>query len=315
MNSGINENQELFENPVDNYDILSFYKKYDCCLNIDKIERFDISKKDKVCRYCGLSEPDVNFTKKPHVIPELLGKNSYTSNFECDSCNLKFSVYENDLAAFISPFLTLTNIKAKKRVPTFASRKEDKQRATKIFVKDGQREIRLETETDLTIDKENNTGILKIRRQSVNSIYIYKALSRIGIILMDSNDIPLYKEFINWLLDRNDTSYNQIPLLVIRNMITGKYFEKPHAAMYRLKDDNIENCVRPQYMLIIRAANLILQIPYPMYCGLDATKPLELELNPDIALYNKSAFYKIFDLSKTNSKLDEEISFKFTDIE
>lgn len=79
-----------------------------------------------VCRFCGENEKS-KFKKDAHIIPESLGNRFLISNFECDICNEKFSVYEDALNKFIGPIRTLGFVKGKskkgKRIPKFKNLK------------------------------------------------------------------------------------------------------------------------------------------------------------------------------------------------
>ena len=56
-------------------------------------------KRERTCRFCGLSFPETTFKKEAHLIPEMLGNKTLLSDFECDKCNHYFGVtFENHLA-------------------------------------------------------------------------------------------------------------------------------------------------------------------------------------------------------------------------
>lgn len=130
-------------------------------------------------------------------------------------------------------------------------------------------------------------------------------------MLMPENDIANYREFIDWLIGVNE-SYDKIPLLISRNILLKKYYKTPSAELYKIKDDAISNlCIRPQYCLVLRAANLIFQLYYPMYIGYDPTAKMDLELLPDVVVHNGSATYKIFNLADQEQSLDEVLKFSF----
>jgi len=288
----------------------NFYDIFELVADNNSVEKFSKSITNKTCRLCGQTSSEVLFDNEPHFIPQLLGRNNFSSNFECDKCNDTFARFETDLSIFILPFTTLVNVKTKNGVPTFKSRRENVEKSTIVKVEDNNRSIFVENAADFVIDRELKEATFTVRRQKANPINIYKSLARIGILLMPTEDIANYKEFIDWLINKND-SYNKIPLLVSRNMLVDKYYDVPVAQLYRIKDPNITDCVRPQYVLIVRAANLIFQLPYPMFVGLDPQAKLVLDLLPDVILYNKSTFYKLFDLSANCQTLDEELKFSF----
>ena len=202
------------------------------------------------------------------------------------------------------PSRLFVNVKTKNGVPTFKSRRENVEKSTTVKVEDNNRSFFVENAADFVIDRELKEATFTVRRQKANSINIYKSLARIGIILMPPpEDIPNYKQFIDWLINKNE-SYNKIPLLISRNMLVDKYYNVPSVQLYRIKDANLIDCVKPQYVLIVRAANLIFQLPYPIFVGLDPKTKLVLDLLPDIILYIINLlFYKLFDLSENSPNI------------
>lgn len=288
----------------------NFYDIFEFVADNNSVEKFSKTIQNKICRFCNQSTPTVSFNNEPHFIPQLLGRNNFSSNIECDSCNDIFARFETDLSTFISPFTSLVNVKTKNGVPTFKSRKENIEKSTTVKVEENNRSFFVENLSDFVIDRELNEATFTVRRQKANSINIYKALARIGILLMPKEDVPNYTEFIDWLINKNDF-YNKIPLLVIRNMLVDKYYEIPSVQLYKIKDPNLTDKLKPQFVLIVRAANLIFQLPYPMFVGLDPNAKLYLDLLPDIIIYNNSILYKIFDLSENCKTLDEVLKFSF----
>ncbi len=287
-----------------------FYDIYELVTDSDSVKTFSKTIVNKICRFCAKSSNDTTFNNIPHFVPQLLGRNSYSSNCECDNCNEIFARYETDLATFISPFTTLLNIKTKNGVPTFKSRKNSEEKGTTAKIVNNQRSFLVDNTSDFVINRELKEATFKVRRQKANPINIYKSLARIGIRSMPEEDIPNYKEFIDWLINKND-NYHKIPLLVSRNILVNKYYKTPSVQLYGIKNTNLIDCIKPQFHLIVRAANLIFQLPYPMFVGLDPKAKLELDLLPDVIVHNKSAFYKLFDLSTNCQTLDEEIKFSF----
>jgi hypothetical protein len=288
----------------------NFYDKYELLADNNSVEKFSKAIANKTCRLCGQTSPEVQFDNEPHFIPQLLGRNNFSSNFECDKCNNTFARFETDLSIFILPFTTLLNLKTKNGVPTFKSRRENIEKSTIIKVEDNNRSIFVENAADFVIDRELKEATLTVRRQKANPVNIYKSLARIGILLMPARDIANCQEFIDWLINKND-SYNKNSLLVSRNMLVDKYYDVPVAQLFKIKDPNFKDFLKPQYILVVRAANLIFQVIYPMTVGLDPKAKLLLDLLPDVILYNESAFYKLFDLSENCQTLDEELKFSF----
>lgn len=103
-----------------------FYDLYELTTDIDAVKKYSKDIKDKTCRLCNKSFPETTFKTVPHIIPQLFGRNTYTSNIECDNCNNSFARNETDLATFISPFTTLLKMRTKKGVPIFKSRTDNR---------------------------------------------------------------------------------------------------------------------------------------------------------------------------------------------
>jgi len=101
----------------------SVYRKINATEDYRNFFQKDIK---KTCKFCTLNSDEVSFKNIPHIIPELLGKNNFTSNEECDNCNATFGGYETDFSNYISPFQTLTGLKTKKKIPNFQEDKEIK---------------------------------------------------------------------------------------------------------------------------------------------------------------------------------------------
>lgn len=96
-----------------NYDIISKYYLRDIK---DKSERIYLgNKNNKVCRFCGKTEPEVTFEKDAHAISNLLGNQMLFTYYECDKCNSKFGEkLETNLANFLGISRTYYGIKGKK---------------------------------------------------------------------------------------------------------------------------------------------------------------------------------------------------------
>lgn len=85
-------------------------------------ERLNIGvyeKSKRVCRFCGRSMPDVNFSQKAHAISESLGNKGLVCREECDDCNRRFNqTIEQDVTRLFQFFLILKGIKGKNGAPT-----------------------------------------------------------------------------------------------------------------------------------------------------------------------------------------------------
>lgn len=78
-------------------------------------------KSERICRFCGLKMPEVRFSDDAHLLSEMIGNKEMFSDFECNTCNKKFSLYENELANFLGISRTILGVKTKGGVPNYKS--------------------------------------------------------------------------------------------------------------------------------------------------------------------------------------------------
>jgi hypothetical protein len=240
-----------------------FLDNYYEIVNSTKLNPNGFSNKiDKKCRFCGRSNDEVSFNNKPHIIPELLGRNGYVSNDECDVCNCSFGEFEHHLGLFVQPYLTFCGIKTKKRVPGFRSRKDDKTNFTRIH-KDSD-VIRADfgkNLTDFNMDKEIGRLFINLRKQPYIPLSVYKALLKIGLSLMPEKEIENCSEIIKWL--KGETKVITCFPELIRTRLTKK-FTKPFVSLYKARNIHLNGKEYPEYVLLIGTANLVFQIYLPL---------------------------------------------------
>lgn len=241
---------------------LDFFEKYKLIGSIDLYKPLDPLK----CRFCGESSPDL-FKNRSHLIPELLGENNFIARDECDKCNIYFSKYESQLAIFARPFLTLTNIKTKKKIPTFQSRTdfENQIRTTiKVDKLTNQRQV-FANEKDIIIDKENGLYQLTIRNPGFKPIDVYRALSKIILGIMPIELIKENSDFYDWLQEKK--GLYEIPHGFQTKLMT-KYFSKPSAMLYQAKELIIGKKEYPEFIGVICFANTVIQFYLPISANL-----------------------------------------------
>ncbi len=284
----------------------------------------DNAGKPKKCKFCKNQEPKVSFKNIPHIIPELLGSNNVIYQSECDTCNSTFSKYESHLAVFLRPYLTLNNVKGKKRVPKFHSRKDNKGTTEVISNEEGKREMHFNQNLDdFQIDEENKVMHVNFRKTPFKPRYIYKAIARIGISLLPEPQLSFYNHVCEWIKTNNDDLTNFLPHAFI-TIMTRKKFKSPFANLYKAKDLVVDNEELPDLTLVLGFANVVIQIFLPYSTEFDKihndNRNLSINLFPAFAwddLQNKSSV-KItsIDLSSNETiSQDQKIRFSFQDIE
>lgn len=236
---------------------------------------------EKVCKFCSKSSTETAFTNIPHVIPELLGRNNYTSNEECDTCNELFGKFETDLANYISPYQTLIGQKTKKKVPSFQSRKKRNEKPTTIKYVDGKPNICFKNNlSDFQYDYDNKLLSVSLKKKKFVPINVYKSLVKIGLSLCPKNELNEFKRTIEWL-SINDNSKNityDIPLILYRTRFSSKYYSKPFATLYKRKSEITKNIYEPKLCVVIYSGVLVFQLFIPFCIEIESIHPENYQL-------------------------------------
>ncbi len=205
---------------------ITFLDKYELISSTDDFKGVFDKTLEKECKFCGKKVSDgVTFNNIPHVLPQLLGKNNYTSNEECDDCNKMFGSFETDLANYISPYQTLIGQKTKNKVPNFQSRKQERQKSTTIVYKNGNPNINFNSNLcDFQYDYKNSLLNIKLRKKKFIPINVFKSLVKIGLSLCPKAELQDFKKTIKWL-SKDDSKENivyDIPLYLFRTRFSKK---------------------------------------------------------------------------------------------
>ena len=240
------------------------------------------SKKDRTCRFCKKSFPDVKFNKVAHLLPQLIGNKKFKSDEECDNCNYLFSKYENDLASFLGITRTLALSVGQEGVPKFKN--PDKS----LVIQKGDREKKLieiisegiENE-NVIIDEAMKTLTIKAIKASYIRINVYKSLLKIALSLIPLEVLAKYKKSIKFLMTSEfDEKMKGNPFIRMRGyFVPGVPIKKPLVFLWK-KSNHSKNMSIPYRTLSIYFQTYILQI----FINLDEN---------DRHLYsNKSALFK-----------------------
>lgn len=216
------------------------------------------AKKDRICRFCGKSMPDVKFKKDAHFIPEFLGNKEYLSDFECDSCNYEFGIHENEFANFLGLSRTLCMHKVKKRIPTFKS--PDKN-LTVREIENGNLYFE-EVEANLSIQKAKETMTINAGRHPYCSISVFKSLAKIGLSLLPEDCVHEYSGTIDYLFDDNSKRQENSLIFMLQYMIPGPFHNFPLALSFKRKLE-IKNNLIPIRTFVILFQNRMIQFFLP----------------------------------------------------
>ena len=223
-------------------------------------------KRDRVCRFCGKSYPEVKFSTIAHTFPEGLGNKNHISDSECDDCNHKFGTYETDLMNFLGPFRTLAEITGKNGVPKFKSR--DKKLSLEQASKDAL-DIKLSSLgfKNKVIEKEDGSGLLiQVEGDPYTPINVFKSLLKTSISLVDPDDLSYLTNSIKFLMDnefKTDPSHDFI-FTIHKFFIPGNFNVPPFLIQYK-KGKGFIDLPAPSLVFIFYIRNLIIQLFIPFH--------------------------------------------------
>ncbi len=277
----------------------------------------------KKCRFCKKSYPQVSFSNKPHIVPELFGRNDITSNFECDFCNQYFQRFENDAATLIQHFLTLFSIKSKRGVPIFQSKKGTDAYSTILHVDGTQRKFNFNTNLDdFAYDKVNNIFTVNFRTKKFIPFHVYKVFLKISISLLDASDLIDNQHYLEILNNSSPVTTQQI-FTAWRYRLKTKYFEIPVVSIYKAKNSKFENTQIPEYVFILYSGVLVFQMFLPFstknYTEHKEGNSMHLEIFPSFAMEKLEYIDKIemnhFDLSCLEKvSITDQVKFYYDEL-
>ena len=171
-------------------------------------------RENQVCRFCGLSEPQVSFRTKAHAIPEFLGNKSLLTNYECDSCNQHFGTgIENDLANWTKPSRTLSRIRGKRGVPVIKEHGAGK--GWRIEYKSAFNVTQYEGNPIAEIDEEQKCITLRIKRDPYTPVAVLKAFVKIAMTVLPEPELKHFRDTIDWVRcgDHSRPFVQSLPIL------------------------------------------------------------------------------------------------------
>lgn len=189
------------------HDFLSKYLAFSA--DGEKNRHYGESRKEyRICRYCGLSMPDVTFRNKAHTIPEGLGNKTIITNTECDSCNIKFGQsIELEFIEYMNIFNVFFNIKGKTGERTFKGKNFEMKCTNNGLLVLNQFLQQGETFTINDTDKLPQPKLysnIKISAQD-----LYRAISKFAIGIIPENQLDTFSETIEWICKRK--SFSTLP--------------------------------------------------------------------------------------------------------
>ncbi|WP_345232498.1 hypothetical protein [Olivibacter ginsenosidimutans] len=255
----MNQNKiQLYTYPSEKSRSDAFFKNYHVNKLVDIKKDRDRqtlkAKKERLCRFCGKSYPETIFTKKAHSISHFLGNNFLLNDFECDKCNLQFAKYETYLGEYLKVYRILNGTKGKHAIP-------------KIKSSDGSQHVSRNDEGVINFTgkdlKVNGDEIYCQIKTSYKPIFMYKALVKMALSIMNDDDIPYYKEFIqNFLLhEENNEELSSMAKIGIYSVGRANRVDSLKYMLFQKKlDTNI-----PFHLFSLYYEDFIFVIPLPLH--------------------------------------------------
>ena len=214
----------------------------------------------RLCRYCGRTRPNSDFSKRAHAVPELLGNRCIFSSDECDDCNEFFgNEYEDHLSKALMVLRSVTQVAGKKGPPTFKTPDESFRSST---VDQG-------LHIDLSKMTAASSGVIKAGAPGQISFsglqsqpYIPRraamALIKAACSVCPSDQFHQCEVAIDWLMGRRTIAMN---LLSIIYGFTPGVIPQGHSRVVLLqrRDESRE----PYFWFVVQMGNLRLQVFVP----------------------------------------------------
>ncbi len=195
---------------TDNYDFIAKYS----CNNQDghKIFIDNTVKKPYRCRFCGKTEPEVQFSDNCHAISELIGNKTFFLKSECESCNKRFGkIYEDQFAKYLGPARTLTQTRGKNGVPSYKSvdgkfRMDVTDKGVVIQEISGNNKVDFKKPGEISF---------KLPKDTYVPLMVFKALIFMALSIMPENELSNFTDTIDWinegdrgLIGKEQSKYN-----------------------------------------------------------------------------------------------------------
>jgi|GEM_PF-644033 len=225
-----------------------------------------LKRKDRVCRFCNKSMPEVSFEKDAHTIPQLIGNRNMISDFECDACNDLFSKYETQLAYFLGVSRSLAFLKGQEGIPKFKTPDkkliigEDKENKSIKIISDGLENNHWE------IDEMNKKMKIFSVKHPYSPIDVYKSFLKMALCYIDVDDISNFESAFKVLQTNTyDIKMKGNPLFRLYiHLYAGPPIPMPIVLKMRRKE-NAVNKYCPSYCFVIYCSNYIFQFFLPFY--------------------------------------------------
>lgn len=215
-------------------------------------------KEDRMCRFCSKKYPEVTFEKAAHIIPHMLGNEFLISDFECDSCNKVFSVYENQMANYLGISRTLWRVKGKKGVPNFYSPGNYTYAKTEAFF--NLKEAVILAAQKYEFDLKEGTCTIEYDKNPYRPIQVFKIFLKIALCMMSEEELVNYSNNLALLLTgKEDIHYKENPFFRIYRASLPDH-HNPIAILFKKRSQELKI---PTHVMVFFFRDMFFQILIP----------------------------------------------------
>jgi hypothetical protein len=153
------------------------------------------------CRFCGGEPPERTFNKRAHAVSELLGNKTMKSLYECDTCNERFSKFENELGNMTRPARSIGGVIGKRGVPELEVISSGTGNKPNLEIKGNTLNFSHDAgDIGLVEDEETKTLTLTYVRKPYRPLGVYKALCKSALTLLPDDELVNFSELRQWLM-------------------------------------------------------------------------------------------------------------------
>lgn len=210
-----------------------------CAYGIDESPVYvgEQDKNKRICRFCR--KPGRDYKDVAHAIPEALGNTKLFCNEECDTCNHRLNLIEDNLIALMDVRRAMFRIKRKgtSDVPNIDGQdfviKGDVNGNPMIYFME-----------EALPNGWQNMDVLPIRlnlKYKTTNENVYKALCKIAIDLMPSDYVSQFSETIDWISSDGRFIPDNLPSCYMAVLPKGVFYEQPQLHLYVKNDMELDS--------------------------------------------------------------------------
>lgn len=217
--------------------------------------------KDRICRFCQKSSPDVTFKKEAHVISRSLGNRFLISDFECDDCNAAFGKNENDLNNWLGIIRTIAGTKGRKGIPEYRSVSELVIAKMVDFFKVDGTKIAFNDASAFTFNETTGEAKFEYKKGPYTPIKVYKAFLKMALSFIEDRERPDYKPAFDFLSGPDDNGgFKMFAKIICQELPAMHQVIKPCAIFFERINEDVSF---PKHFFSLYYENIIYSFPIP----------------------------------------------------